>query len=363
MELHNASKLQATYTGALYKDGRHGIVIVAKGSWQIPDDVSQTPKLLATKQSLPIQETDTFTGEPGLSAPVWENDLATTKPVCDVIMHACAHAQNGAAEKQVRVGLKLNQINKQFIVTGSRQWQASTFGHSLTDPTPFRSQEVSYDLAFGGTDLTHQDEGKTQVCMTNPIGRGYLPDHPSKTLDGRPGPQTEEADTPVTSAHRKYVPQSFGPIARNWEPRIHYGGTYDQHWMENIRPFLPDDFDERFYQCAPPDQQTKYLEGGELVELTGVSPRGTVTFHIPENGIYMAVIDGDGQEHELSPKADTLMIEPEYNRFSIVWRADWPLRRSPEEVETILVGTPTKAWRRARMLGKVFLPYKGKKIA
>ncbi len=116
-----------------------------------------------------------------------------------------------------------------------------------------------------------------------------------------------------------------------------FGGTYDQHWIENVRPFLPDDFDERFYQCAPPDQQTPYLQGGEVVTLSGVSPKGELSFVIPSNPINMVIRDNRGTEHVLSPNADTLIIEPELNRYSIVWRANWPIFRTPEEVDMILI--------------------------
>ncbi|CAM3609949.1 hypothetical protein VA7868_03562 [Vibrio aerogenes CECT 7868] len=359
MELHNASKLQASYASALFKDGRSGIVMIAKGSWPIKAPENTRPCLLPESEALPIQETDTFTGEPGLSAPVYENDFPSVKPFCDVIMHACAHAPQGKSAEQVQVGLEVSNIAKFFVVTGACKW---TKWASLTPPQPFTAQPVSYDLAFGGTDLTQQDKGQVKVCMANPVGRGFMPLHPFKAIEGKPGPQTHETGKPVVDPSLNYAPQSFGPIARNWAPRHQFGGTYDQHWIEQVRPFLPDDFDERFYQCAPPDQQTAYLQGGETVTLHGVSPEGTLTFKIPENAVYMAVIDHHGTEHVLSPQADTLIIEPELNRFSIVWRANWPVHRTPEEVDTILVGTPTRGWRHARMTGKTFVADKGKRI-
>ena len=45
-------------------------------------------------------------------------------------------------------------------------------------------------------------------------------------------------------------------MGRGWPGRIEYGGTYDQNWIDNVFPFLPADFDDRYYQMAPPDQQT-----------------------------------------------------------------------------------------------------------
>ncbi len=356
MELHNSSKLQAAYAGALFKSGRNGLVVVAKGSWPITTD--KKVKLLPESQRLAIQETDTFTGEPGLSSPLYENDFATNKLRCDVIMHASAHSPSADPVKQMQVGLELNDISKHFMVTGACVW---TKYLGLTEPEPFSSQPINYDIAFGGSDLSKQDKGEVKVCMENLVGRGFMPNHSRKQIEGIAGPQTHEINEPIYFKSQLYKPQSFGPIARNWMPRAQFGGTYDQHWIDHVRPFLPDDFDEQFYQCAPPDQQTAYLKGGEWVTLHGVSPNGTLRFQIPKQSVYMAVIDHKGKEHVLPPRADTLIIEPELNRFSIVWRVNWPLYRSPEEVDVILVGTPTPAWRHARRVGKTYRPNKGKK--
>ncbi|USD49180.1 DUF2169 domain-containing protein [Vibrio sp. SCSIO 43153] len=359
MELHNSSKLDASYASSLSPDGSNGLVIVAKGSWSFPKG-DQNAKLLKREESLAIQETDTFTGDPGVSSPIYENDFASFKPYCDVIMHAHAHSIMECGEERVRVRLKLNQIDKQFSVTGARAWISIGLGTKLNTPQLFNTQPINYDIAFGGTDSSRLSDGKIKVCMANPIGLGYLPLHSDKDRKGKAGPQTEEIGEPIRSSSHLYKPQSFGPIARNWLPRLQYGGTYDQNWIDNVRPFLPDDFDERFYQCAPSDQQTDYLKGGEKVILEGVHPTGIISFEIPQPVIYMAVIDAQNKEHILQPVADTLIIEPELERFSIVWRANWKLCRTAEEVDTILVGTPTKAWRRAKMLGKTYMLDKGK---
>jgi len=46
---------------------------------------------------------------------------------------------------------------------------------------------------------------------------------------------------------------------------------------------LPADFDERYYQSAPPDQQTDYLRGGEEVELVNLrATAGRAAFKIPK---------------------------------------------------------------------------------
>ena len=72
---------------------------------------------------------------------------------------------------------------------------------------------------------------------------------------GAPVSNTEEISDPVRDPGGRYRPMAFGPIGRGWPSRIRYAGTYDQNWIDNVFPFLPDDFDTRYFQCAPEDQQ------------------------------------------------------------------------------------------------------------
>ncbi len=57
---------------------------------------------------------------------------------------------------------------------------------------------------------------------------------------------------------------AFGPIGRSWQQRIKWAGTYDDQWMRHQYPFLPNDFDEHYFQAAPEDQQTHHLVGEKL---------------------------------------------------------------------------------------------------
>jgi len=83
-------------------------------------------------------------------------------------------------------------------------------------------------------------------------------------------------------------------------PRFNSAGTYDQRWEEQRAPYLPDDFDERFYQSAPEDQQIPYLQGRERVVLVNLSPQELVMFTLPIIEVPMAVICSNGDHEALS---------------------------------------------------------------
>ena len=301
--------------------------------------------------------------QPDNSAPQYEGDFSRYKSQCDVIMHAHAYAQQDDKDNSTTVGLEVGKVKKFFQVTGPRHWEKFLMGTILSKPQPFVKQVISYDVAYGGTDDTKAHKNKFYGFPTNPTGRGYFPKKPAADIDGISGPHTQELDVSIETAGAKYKPQSFGPIGRNWTPRTSFVGTYDQEWIDNVRPFLPDDFDEQYYQCTPPEQQTPHLKGGELVTLYGVTPYGRCQFRIPKQPLHMGALDEDLQEILLTPVIDTLIIEPELQRFSLVWRANIPLKNSIHELDSLTVGTPSRAWLRAKMLGKQYISLKPAKKA
>ena len=357
MELFNATPFAAAYSLGLQKSGRNCLVIVAKATYLLPEKSGDTPQL--SEEQIEPYETDTFMGEPGLSAPIYENDFATHKPKCDVLVHASAYSQEPVTERQV--GFKVGNLEKVFKVIGTRHLERSISGNIPTNPEPFTKQKISYDTAYGGSDKDKKPdkngEETFKTFIQNPIGVGFYPNSTPDERAGKAMPQTEEIGDPIISLKSKrYIPQSFGPIARNWYPRYLLGGTYDQNWNDNIRPFLPQDFDENFYQCAPKDQQTSYLKGGEEVILVGIVPQGKLSFNLPKPSVPMQAILTNGERHNLNPVIDTLTIEPDENRFTIVWRSRIGLRKNVHEVNTLIAGKPTPAWERARMMDKLFLP-------
>ena len=60
------------------------------------------------------------------------------------------------------------------------------------------------------------------------------------------------------------TPACLAPIAPSWLPRRAFAGTYDERWQRARAPYLPDDFDPRFFQCAAPEFAfDRYLQAGE----------------------------------------------------------------------------------------------------
>ncbi len=353
MELLNATGMQAGYTMGMLPDGRELLVIVVKGTFAMPKG-SEEHKLAV--EQVPLVDADTFTGEAGLSAPIHESDYAPVKPRCDVLLLGSAYAPYGVPSERVRVSLRVGQMSKQFDVVGNRVWISDIVSAAPTRPEPFTVKPISYDAAFGGVDNLNPDPREHQAHLLNPIGRGFFPRSSAGQINGKPLPNTEETGNPIDSPKGTYNPMGFGPIGRSWQPRPRYAGTYDQNWIDNVFPFLPADFDERYHQSAPLDQQIDYLHGGEDIMLLNLTPQGRAAFRLPSVAVPVTFYLKNYEEVEVSGSADTLIIEPDLQRFLILWRVSLPLRKNLFEVAQTVVGRMPRGWYRAREMGKTYYP-------
>jgi hypothetical protein len=353
MELLNATKMQAEYTLGMEPDGRERLVVVVKGTFVIPKDGHGEPEL--ADDQVPLIMADEFTGEPGLSAPVYESDFAAFKPRCDVLLNGSAYAPAARPAECVTGTLRVASINKSFDVVGDRIWDKLLLSVTPSEPKPFQVMPITYDRAFGGVDTAQDDPDKCDAYTSNPIGIGYYPVTRRKNLVGKPLPNTQQTNNPVKSPTGKYVPMSFGPIGRNFESRVAFAGTYDQNWLDNVFPFLPDDFDPRYYQAAPTNQQIDYPRGGEMVELINLTPNGQTTFPLPKVQVPVEFNNASYERTEVQAVLDTIIIEPDEDRLMLVWRASAPLKKNIFEMRQVIVGRMSPGWYRAREAGKSFI--------
>jgi hypothetical protein len=353
MELINATRMVAGYTMGMEPSGRELLVVVVKGTFRIP---KSGENVRLHEEQLPLVMADTFTGEPGFSAPVYEVDFAPRKLRCDILLLGRAYAPGGRPAQRVPVGLRIGNWKKTFMVVGNRHWETGLAGVRAMAPEPFTIQPFSYDVAFGGVDNHHEDASKHAAFMRNPIGRGFHKHLRGEWVDGSPLPNTEEINRPVDKPDGEYEPMAFGPLGRGWEQRIKYGGTYDQDWIDNTFPFLPADFNDAYYQAAPLDQQIAFPGGGEEVVLVNLTPEGRLSFKLPQIEVPVVFFRKKGERHETQAVLDTIVIEPDKSIFSLTWRASLPLKKNMFEIPQVLAGRMSRAWWRARELGKTYYP-------
>jgi hypothetical protein len=351
MELLNATGMPAGYTLGMQPDGRELLVVAIKGTFMIPPNGAE-PTLAA--EQVPLVEADSFTGEPGFSATLYESDYAPCKPRCDVLFNGSAYAPGGKSAKRVRVSLQVGPISKSFDVVGNRVWKKRLGFIRSTSPEPFTVMPISYNNAFGGIDNTHKKEKKHRAYLTNPVGIGFHSNRKVQSVRDQPLPNTEEIGRRIKKPHGEYNPMALGPIGRSWSPRLKYAGTYDDNWLEDVFPFLPADFDDAYYQSAPIDQQINHLRGGEEVVLSNLTPQGRTAFRMPTIDLPVEFTDASYERTEKHALLDTVMIEPDLGRFTLTWRASHPLKRNLLEMRQCVIGRQSRAWHRARNTGKTY---------
>jgi hypothetical protein len=347
MELINATRMVAGYNMGLEPSGRELLVVVIKGTFRFPQPGEPPGHFALHDEQMPLVMADTFTGAPGFSAPVYEVDFAPRKPRCDILLLGNAYAPDGRPTTRVEAGLRVGNWSKTLAVIGPRHWECGLVGATASHPGAFVKQPISYDVAFGGTDLHHKDASEHAAFMPNPVGRGFHKHIKVDWVEGKPLPSTEEVNLPVRVPNGNYRPMAFGPLGRGWNSRSRYAGTYDDEWLDKHFPFLPPDFDEQYYQAAPMDQQMPlgfFDAQPTQVSLANLTPEGLTRFTIPNLVAPVNIFPKKGEREDYTAKLDTVLIEPDQQHFSLTWRVARPLKKNMFEIAQVLVGKKGKDW-------------------
>ena len=344
MRLLNSTPLLASCVIAVDPDGRERAVVVVKGTFGLPQDGGVAP--LASEQA-PFVYADTFTGEPGRSAVIYASEFAPYKPRCDLLVLGAAHAPGGEPVTRLEVGVRIGRHSKRFEAVGERHWTMGALGLKPSRPKPFTRLPLSYDVAFGGAT-------EAGAYLPNPVGRGYALGERDAALLGHPAPNTQELGRPLTSPRRNYQPMAFGPLGRNFGPRLELAGTFDAAWLERAYPLLPADFSYPYFQSAPADQQISYPEGGEAIELLNLSPAPAPPFYLPPLDLSVSFVLADETLETRAAVVDTLILEPELARLQLIWRTSLVLASDPRDLVEVAVGAMSPGWHRARRTGKLY---------
>ncbi|TGQ66154.1 DUF2169 domain-containing protein [Mesorhizobium sp. M00.F.Ca.ET.186.01.1.1] len=353
MQIYNQTGYPHQFTMGLDKAGHEWIVVVVKGTFDFPSAPGGAVQKSADQ--VPLVMADTQTGVPGYSATLWETDFAFRKSRCDVIANGCAYAPGGRPAERVPVGIKVGNWSKLFDVVGHREWRSIGPVFTATSPQPFLKMAISYDVAWGGVDRLDPEDKLPASYKYNPVGTGWSRARNQRLIPGLRLPNTQAVGEEIRSPFGDYKPVSFGPMGRGWPGRIEYGGTYDDNWIKNIFPFLPPDFDERYFQMAPADQQIELPKGGEEVQLVNLTPEGRVGFRLPSTALPMTLFKGMQKAYAGGIFPDTVLFDPEHRRFSLVWRVSQRIHRTILDFSECWIGPPTESMRRARTTGRAFV--------
>lgn len=312
-QLDNRTPFAAERTWTRDRDGAETWLVAVKCTFDVLPDGTTT---VADEQPPVVRAAEYIDPDkPVVSSLKYDTDLVRTKTTTDVILIGHAHAPNGEPVTDIEVGLRVGPMTKRLRVIGDRVWR----GGAMSSPRPFLRMPIVYERAYGGVDPSTRDAALPQWSRENPIGTGFALSESG--VDGLRLPNIEYPDRAVQRWDDRPSPAGFGPIGAHWHPRVQLAGTYDERWQQDRFPLLPQDFDDRHYQCAPTDQQApQFLAGGEAVVLLNLTPGGRLQFTLPR--IYFAFetffLTGERHVHEKA-RLHTVILEPDLPRISLVW--------------------------------------------
>jgi hypothetical protein len=310
------------------RDGAEIWLVAVKCTFDIKPDGNTE----ISEEQPPVMRVPEYYGEPGKSSIRYESDLILTKKTTDLIVVGHAYAPNSRPVQDLDVGFRVGPVQKILRVVGDRGW--TTFGPSV--PRSFVKMPLIYERAFGGIDK----RSKHPECnweWRNPVGTGFAV--AKRNLVDIPLPNIEYPDKPFLSWDDRHAPAGFGAICSHWQPRASFAGTYDEKWMKERQPLLPHDFDDRFFQYAPKDQQAPdFFRGGEQVALLNLSPASRLWCSLPKLhlGFETLFYDGSHQIHKIR-KLHSVILEPDFPRLSLVWHSALPCHFKVQKLDRTII--------------------------
>ncbi len=325
LQLKNDTGLQATINAFPNTEGIDSLYVGIKASFKL----AAAPKFI--EEQIPFVLADEFVGEPGESSIAQPSEAHLCKPSSDIILtgHACAPGC-----KQVRMlDAQLSVGNKSMVVRviGDRMWDLG----QMSSPLPFETMPLTYERAYGGVVIDPETGSVVSACEQNPVGTGHTRGMGRNDTNGIRLPNLEDPQNLISSLSSQPEPVCFASTAPSWQPRLGYAGTYDEQWQSNRAPYLPTDFDLRFFNMAHPRMiYPTYLQGGEPVRLANLHEDGPIAFPLPVLQPSASVLIS-GSAFPLTPNLETLSIDTENGTFSMIWRTEIACDKKLLKVEQV----------------------------
>ncbi|MFT3765627.1 MAG: DUF2169 domain-containing protein [Minicystis sp.] len=298
------------------RSGKLHLSAIVKATFAFAPSAPMTPAL-----PVPIRAAEVLQGE-GPDGSVREPaDTAPALRFTDVLFagHACAPAVAPAPRLAARLALRASDgkmlVDKYLEVLGDRLFIP---GRPPPEPAPFTRIPVTYERAYGGPDHSANPVGMGQLAEL--AGRRRLPNivHPEK-------PQRPAVE-----------PAGFGPISFRWPLRRRMLRVTPRHVLDLPIAEIPDDLDPLYFQAAPADQRTRFLQGDEWLILQCLNPvHPVLETQIPGARGVARVYLPDGSSPHIALVADTLFVDGDAEQCSITWRGSFPI---PSEADLPSIG-------------------------
>lgn len=293
------------------------LLVIAKGCWRIDNG-----RFARGEQQAPLRQTPELLrlGALELEAPqrlaladrldeqvVWlDHDLSPPKAAFDVMVAGHVTAPAGNPHAHIDAAIRVGDHIASLRAHPPRYWRLEWLDHRAT---PLGASVRRVPLCYAFADWHG----------------GFPIDRPCWL------PWIEAMDRPARPGRHARMPGGFGFWPESAAHRKPHAGTYDRAWDRERAPVLPVDFDTRFYNTAHPDAQLPHPPAaGAPIRLVHLAERPVIDCAFPSLELLAQASGADGRTRApLALRPDTLILEPDQNRLSVVWRVLLPAAPSP----------------------------------
>ena len=340
------------------------LVVLAKRTYAL-----ERGRLILAAEQLPIRDDLVFDGDELLH----DTDTVPMKLRTDLVIQGHAYGQ-GRSQFEARVSVN-DKVAKRILVLGDRECITDSGGHIfIAPPLPVDKVPLRYTHAYGGVaartlDGVPEDRAENVRMMAtalemppeeliasryprNPAGRGWLLKPTLEAVAKLQLPNLEDPLDRLTPERLAVgdehdwatmpLPQSTGWQSYGAFPRLAYVGF----GIVGNRPAKPIAEVERGYypenlldpktpaemqlvaNGASPGLQFPHFRGGETIALDNMHPKyASLSITLPTGKPKMWVDGRKGTLKETEPVIHTVVVEPDLDRVSILWRGSAPALR------------------------------------
>lgn len=366
------SQLSTQVSSSIFEKNRESyfLSVITKRTYNI--DKNGICRLAEMQQAL---NTDIIFYEPDSELIKEDYDLYPIKPFTDVIVKGSIKGDNRSTHLQTAIEIE-NQPPFLITVFGNRKAFKNNYNKIVfSDPEIIETIPLRYDFAYGGIDYAAEaqmpdvpnnlkkanptmDWGGSSLYRypRNTCGKGYIVFDNSKAFENLELPNLEYPKMLLTPINlvlndpynwvNQPLPRATDWVNLAWFPRIGYIGIlpfndksgYIKNIPENMDDLVDRDILEIIKNPVPFNirasnggslgLQFADMIGNEFIKLKNIHPNSrNFILQLPTD-IPKIWVDGrKGKLLETKPVMHTIIMEPDENRLSIIWRGSAPALR------------------------------------
>src|SRR5690606_5946597 len=162
-------------------------------------------------------------------------DLSIPKPCAEFLVSGKAWSHDASAPERVAVRARVEQLEKSLIVHGDRHWRQG----GMSRAGAVQGVPVNWRHTYGGPGFAENELGMGAARGVDGVWRV---------------PNVEALEQRLSREGQVGMPASFGPVSPARPRRFKLAGAYEERWLTDGFPGLPDTLDPHFFNAASPDQ-------------------------------------------------------------------------------------------------------------